>query len=428
MLGGLIGNTLILTFGELINKVLGLVIRIVSVRLIGDEGISLYMLVMPTFTLFMTLASMGFPIAISKLVAEETKDNKRLVFSIIPVSIILNIVLMTIIFLIAPILSSNLLQDNRTFYPILAISFVLPFITISSIIRGYFFGKQKMLPQVMSHITEQLVRLIIIIIAIPLLMNVNKIGAVSLLILSNAISEFVSILVLFTSLPKNFKIRKKDFKPRKDYVSDVLGIGIPATGSRLIGSFSYFLEPIILIGVASMIGANIGLLSKEYGIVSAYIMPLLLIPSFFTLAISQALIPIVSKNHVRGKNNYIKKRICQACGLSFCLGFISTGLILINPELVLKFIFNTTSGVKYLYMLAPVFLLFYIQAPITATLQAMGKAKIAMRNTLIAAITKMVLMIIISYFNGGIYALIIGITASICITTTLGIGALKKLL
>ena len=73
-------STIILIIGGAITKVLGMLIRIIMTRIVGTEGISLYMLIFPTFSLFMTLSQLGFPIAISKLVAEDKHNNKKIVF------------------------------------------------------------------------------------------------------------------------------------------------------------------------------------------------------------------------------------------------------------------------------------------------------------------------------------------------------------
>ena len=67
----------ILLVGAFITKLLGMSIKIIITRYIGVEGISLYMLVLPTFLLFINIATFGFPIAVSKMIAEnETKRKK----------------------------------------------------------------------------------------------------------------------------------------------------------------------------------------------------------------------------------------------------------------------------------------------------------------------------------------------------------------
>ena len=75
-----IRSTLILLVGGFVTKILGMVIKIVTSRLIPTEGVGLYMMIMPTFTLLISLAQMGLPIAISKLVSEDTRNNKKILF------------------------------------------------------------------------------------------------------------------------------------------------------------------------------------------------------------------------------------------------------------------------------------------------------------------------------------------------------------
>ena len=81
--------------------------------------------------------------------------------------LLINILLIIIIFLVAPIISNNLLNNKDTYYPIVSIAFILPFISLSSIIRGYFFGKQKMFPHTLSNIIEQIFRLLLVILILP---------------------------------------------------------------------------------------------------------------------------------------------------------------------------------------------------------------------------------------------------------------------
>jgi stage V sporulation protein B len=74
-----------------------MIIKIVTNRLIGVEGLGVYMLITPTFMLLIAIAQLGFPIAISKLVAEEKNNNKNLVFSSLPISLTINIIIMIIL-------------------------------------------------------------------------------------------------------------------------------------------------------------------------------------------------------------------------------------------------------------------------------------------------------------------------------------------
>lgn len=421
-------STLILMLGGAITKILGMIIKIVTNRLIGVEGLGVYMLITPTFMLLIAIAQLGFPIAISKLVAEEKNNNKNLVFSSLPISLTINIIIMIILLFSSSYISNNLLHDKRTLYAIRTIGFVLPFISISSILRGYFFGKQRMFPHIISNVTEDAVRLITIIIGVPIALKKGIESAVSFIVLSNIVSELSSILVLFFFLPKNFKITKEDISPNKKNIKDILNISIPTTGSRLIGNIGYFLEPIILTFFLLKTGYTNTYIVKEYGILNGYVMPMLLLPSFFTLAISQALIPIVSKSYSDNNIIYVKKKIKQSILFSSLIGIPATIIFILIPEIPLKLIYNTTSGSTYMKYMAPICLLYYFQAPLSSSLQAMGKAKDSLKGTIIGVSVKLIILAIGCNLKIGLWGLVISTCANIIVVTIYDLRRVKKYL
>ena len=412
-----IKSTLILVIGGFFTKILGMIIKIFTTRIVGTEGIALYMLITPTFSLFITLAQLGFPIAISKLVSEDKNNNKKIIASTIFVSVIFNVCLILLIFLIAPFMSNVLLKNEDAYLPILCIGFTLPFIGISSIARGYFFGKQKMIPHVISNVFEQIVRLGIIIIITPKLLEKGLTFAVAGLVIYNVVSELLSILILYFFLPKKFKITKRELKPDKTIIKDVMQISIPTTSSRLVGSLGYFLEPIILTQTLLLMGYSSNFITYEYGVISGYVIQTLLMPSFFSMAISQALIPVISKSYSNGHIKHAKEKIKQACLISFGIGLIITTALMIAPKFFLNLFYNTTEGVQYLKMLAPIFLIFYIQGPLTSALQAMDKSKEAFSSTFKGIIIKTILLFVLSLLKIGMYSLIIATIINIIYVT-----------
>lgn len=410
-------STIILMIGGLITKILGMLIKIVMTRFLGAEGTGLYMLISPTFMLLIALSQLGFPIAISKLVAEDTKNNKNLVFSIIPIALFINILLILLLFTFGKIVSDVFLHEPRVYLAILCMGFVLPFISISAILRGYFFGKEKMFPHVLSNVLEDVIRLGILIIGIPYFLTQGIEVTIAFLILSNIVSELTSIIVFFFFLPKNFHLEKKDFRPDRKNMSDILRISLPTTGSRFIGNIGYFLEPIILTSTLLAVGYSNSFIIKEYGILSGFVLPLLLLPSFFTSAISQALIPVVSRSYSHRDYGYTKKKIFQAIFFSLLIGIPATILFECFPEFFLKFIYNTSEGVLYLRVLAPICLFHYIQAPLTSALQAMGKAGTAMNGTILGVVTRTILLFGCSMMKIGLWGLVIATSANIVFVT-----------
>ena len=427
MKNNFIKSTIILVIGGFFTKILGMIIKIALTRSIGTTGIGLYSLILPTFNLFITLSTMSLSISISKLVSEKKKKSKDIILPIIPLTLLYNFLLILFILLLSPLLSKYLLKNPSTYLPIMCIGLTLPFICISNLIRGYFFGKEKMFPHVFSNIFEQVVRLLLTIFLIPRFLKFGLSITISFVVLINIISEFSSILILLLFLPKH-SISFNDFKFNKNITKEVLDISIPSTTTRLIGSLSYFLEPIILTFVLTSVGYSTDYIALEYGIINGYVYPILLLPSFFTLAISNALLPVISNSYVNKNYEYSKYKIKQAIFLSLLIGIPSTVLFILFPKIFLSFIYHTDQGIVYIKTIAPIFLLYYIQAPLTSALQAMNKAKVAMSGTLIGSVIRIIFLFLLSYFKIGMWGLIISSLSNIIFITIHHLYYVKKYL
>lgn len=421
-----IKSTIILIIGGAVTKILGMIIKIIINRSIGLEALSLYTLITPTFMLLITLAQLGLPTAISKIVSEEKIRSKKIILPIIPIAFLFNIILLVITLFCSHYIAIHFLHTPNSDIPIMCMGFVLPFINISSILRGYFFGKQKMIPHVISNIIEDIIRLLILIIGIPIFIKYGVEVTVCFIILSNIVCEICSIIVLLFFLPKKIKLDRQSFKYNKEITNNVLSIGLPTTGSRLIGSFCHFLEPIILTNILLFLNYSNDFILLEYGIINGYVMPLLLLPSFFTTAISQALLPVISKSYVNHNYSYALKKLKQAISFSLFIGIPSIGLMMLFPQFFLSFIFNTSKGINYLYLLGPFFLLYYIQTPLTACLQAMNKAKEGIKITLISSLIKLFLLTVLTLFKIDLYGLIISIIINIIFVTYFQYRIVKK--
>jgi len=422
-----IKSTLILIIGGFFTKMLGMVIKIVMTRFIGTEGIGLYSMIMPTFLLLNSIAQLGLPTALNILISSNKYNTKNLVATSIFISLSIDFLILLFLIISSNYLSTNLLNDQRLSTSLLAIGFVLPFITISNCLRSYFFAKERMYPHVITNIIEDLVKLVFIIVGIPIFIQKGIEYAVTFVILSNIFCELSSIIIFIFLLP-NFKCKKDELKPNKKNIKELFKIAIPTTGSRLIGSIGYFLEPIIITFVLLKLGYSNKFIINEYGIINGYVMQLVLLPSFFTAAISQALIPIISKNYTNGKYNYVKKKIKQAICFCLLIGIPSTIIFELFPDILLKLLFNTNKGITYIKVIAPICLLHYIQSPISSSLQAMGSAKISMMGTLIGMILRTISLFIFSFFKIGLWSLIIATSINIMFVTIFDYYNVRKIL
>lgn len=419
-------SSIILIIGGTITKILGLLIKILLTRKIGTIGIGLYSMIMPSFMLMLSISGMGLSTALNVLIASNKYNNKNLITTALIISLSIDIIIFFVLFLFGNVITTHLLQDQRLYYPLLSISFVLPFISISNIFRTYYFSKERMLPHVISNILEDVIKLTIIYFGIDYFSH-NIETMLTFIILSNILCELSSITIFIFCFPK-FKVTKKDISFNKKNIKDIFKIAIPTTLSRLVGSFTYFLEPIILTTILLKVGYSNNFIVTEYGIINGYVLPLIMLPSFFTNAISQALMPIVSKNFHNGNLQFAKKKIKQAIFLSILIGIFYSIICFIFGDELLYLLYKTNKGVNYIRFLIPIFLFYYLEAPLLSTLQALNKAKLQLRISIINFFIRTVILSILTCFSMGMFGLLISVSLNILFTVFYSVKEISKIL
>ncbi len=420
-------SAFLLLIGGTLTKIVGFILKIIITRKIGTEGIAIYSLLSPTISLLTVIATFSYPTALSKIISERHAASKSLFYSTIILSFIINIIVILVTILFAPILSNNLLNESRLYYPIICISLTMPFISISSIIKGYFWGNQNMFPYMLSNFIEQLTRLSLILFFLSKIFYKGLVFSICFLFIVNMIGEVVSQIIMILFMSKNH-LSFKDIKINSKDIKNILSICIPCTSSKIIGSISYFFEPIILTNILIFMGYSNEYIIYEYGVINAYALSLLLMPQFFTQNMSTALIPELSKHYSYGNKEMCKKRIKEILLVSCFIGLISTIIISTFPKFFLNTLYHTIEGYDYIKILSPFIILFYIEYPLMSSLQALGKSKKAMKCTITSSIIRLCSIAILSLLKIGIYSYILSIIINLLVSTYLYYKEVKKVL
>lgn len=400
-----IASTFILMLSGLSTKVLGLIIKVIFTRIVGSTTISLYTIVMPTYSLILTIGTFAMPTTIAKLIAQ--KNSKKVLNKALKIIVLLNISIILIMFLSSRFIAGTLLKEPNAYYLLIAMALTLPFSSIACIFKGYFYGIQKNYPHVLSNTIEQIIRLILILTIIPKLIEYSYVHAAVGLILTFLFTEGASIITFSFCMNKDDLKTMFSFKNNNFDSKEILSLSVPSVSSRIIGNICYFFEPIILTNILLFKGYSNSFILSEYGAYNAYAISTLTIPSFFINAISLALIPEISKYNEKGNILYIKKRLKEGIFFSFIIGLFSTFIIYIFRYRLLLFLYKTTLGVDYIKYLAPFFILFYFENIFASFMQAIGKAKITLRITVVSSIIKLVSLASLSFLKIGIYSLLI---------------------
>lgn len=418
------GTILLLTVTTIV-KILGLINRFVIARILTPEGFAVFTLINPTFLLLIALSQLGFPISISKIVSENRSTkrltNKRILISASKIALINSSLLILILLLSARFLAQNLLHDVRTFYPLLALAIYIPFVAFSGIIKGYLNGLEIIDIPAYSQLIEQIIRILASIILVLLLIPYGISLAVCGAILAHTLGEIASIIYMVKKvLTKNKLIYLlQPDKQGTEPLKEILSISLPTTSSRIIGSMAHFFEPIIFASAMIQIGYQSEVITRFYGQISGYVISTLIVPSFIIIAIATILLPIASLAYAKQDFPKVAEVFYSSLLFAFIVGSLYIIIIMQYPQTTLKIFYGTAEGEPFLLMMAPFFLLYFFEQPLSQTLHAINQTKALTLSALIWNGIKLVMIYtLVRYTPLHVYGLVIAIITNILLITT----------
>ena len=170
-------GALVLAFANLIVKIIGAVFKIPLYELIGKEGSGLFNVAYQIYTFMFIIATAGFPIAVSKMVAESVARNDeydaKRVFETAQILLgMIGLAGSVVLYAFSDSLA-NMLGNPDAALSIRVISPAVFFVSLVSAYRGYFQGMQNMYPTAVSEVIEAGAKLGIGIVGAMLFMNMT---------------------------------------------------------------------------------------------------------------------------------------------------------------------------------------------------------------------------------------------------------------
>ena len=413
-------NLSIMLVSGFLVKLLALFYKVILVRLIGIKGISYYQYILPVIMLFMGFADFAFPESITKLVAENNAINKSNK-NIIAKSILIGLIIDTIIILIMLIFIKKITPsvDMNLMYPIVLSTLIIPLVTINSIIKGYFQGMNMIKYVAISNMIEQITRIFSSISFLLVISNI--IISISSIILSMIIGEGLSLIFSLFILRK--KCTKLDFKDKCS--KEILSLCIPSTINRSLYTVSNFLEPIIFTKSLLRLGYPKENIVISYGMITGYVIPLLIMFSFTSISVSHIFMPKMAKKYKENNINQFNEILKKGLKYSFLLGLIPTIFLLSYPNMIMNILYGNTIGIRYLIYMAPIFLLYYLEPILHSAIIVINKSNLSLLiNFIICFIKLSSIYFLPLYF--GIDGYTISILISILLTVFSYIYIIKK--
>lgn len=436
-----IKGALILLTAGIINRILAFIPRIALPRIIGVEGVGIYQLGYPFLIVMLTIITGGIPLAVAKWIAEAESqgDHKRVkhIFrTAMSLTVGISIILTLLFLLFTPWIINHLMTDKRVYQTFLVMSPLLLIVGISSVYRGYFQGKQNMLPTALSQTIETIFRIIFSLLFANWLLPYGLAWAAAGAMIGVVIGEIAGFVILLWQFARDRRDTTNTVQSITGHdghglttilsgsphpaLRKLVRLSIPVTVSRMIGSLSYLFESILTARSLASAGIATSIATAQYGALQGMIIPVLLLPTALTYSLAVSLVPSLSEAAAKGDNALIHKRLHQSMRLALVSGapFIVVMTLFADP--ICRILYNHADIAPMLKLMAPIGLFIYLQAPLQAALQALDKPGTALMNTFIGAVVKLVLIVqLASDPRLGIYGALIAININIVLVTVL---------
>lgn len=400
-----IKGTLILLIANIFNRSIGFIYQIVMMRMIKPEGVGLFNIAYPIYILMMVVASMGIPVAVSKLVAEEmAQENPSGAHRIFKTSLLLTILLsftVTVLVLIcSPLLKSHIFPDPRVYHCFLTLLPAIFIVSLCSVFRGYFQGLQMMTPTAITQVGEQIIRIVfglsLAYLFLPKGIEYAAIG-ISLGVVLGEVAGFLFMLFIYFKNPINkpkLDLASK-VEPLKLTLQKIFNLGLPITLTRFLSTFILSLEAILIPHQLIAWGTSSPTATSIYGQFVGISETLLLTPSVITTAMATALVPAIGEAVGRKNQLLINSRSEEAVRITSIIGIPMVAVFYTLSFELCQTLFGYSLAAIPLIIMAISGPFIYLSQTIIGILNGLGKPSLPFKNMLLSSIIKI----------GGIYYL-----------------------
>ena len=403
---------IILVVAGILGKILGAFYRIPLSNILGAEGIGVYQMIFPVFSLALIICSGGVSVSISHAIAKIRASGigsiKQVFLKGFFYSLFTSIVFAIIFFILGDKIAT--IQGNSLAgfgYKVSALALI--FSSLLAPFRGLFQGFQNMTPTATSQILEQVFKVIFgLVFALFFVQTSLELGVVGAF-LGIAIAEIISFFYLFFKT----KTHKFEFFSTKKENTSFFRTNFVITSTYLIIPLLTAFDSFVVINLLSKFFSS-NLSTSLYGIQSGMINSLINFPVVISVAISLAILPTLTFHLTQNDNKKASEIISK----------IFTILLLFLLPCILIFIFFSKDILTFIYpslgpeLLETASLLLKISAfqilfisilqICTAVFQSLDKPVLPIYFMSVAGVIKIILTILLVKYPGlNIYGLAI---------------------
>lgn len=393
----LIKGTLILTLAGMISRIIGFFYRIFLSQTIGAEGVGIYQLIFPVYTLMLSLSVSSIQTAISRFVSAKTaladrRGAKDILIAGLTISFLIALICTLILWMHADFVAASLLFEPRCAPILRLLCLSVPLSAIHSCIIGYYMGLKRTDVPAISQLFEQLIRVGSSFLIYKIMVDRNLPLTPALAVLGIFCSEIAA--VLYSGTVFLLHQSKKRFSKTASFsfpfhcVPQILTFSLPLTANRVLLNLLQSIEAICIPLRLQAHGLSNTASLATYGTLTGMSLPLVLFPSAITNSLSAMLLPTVSEAQAAKNENAIANLIQKTVKSCLTLGTLATIFFLFTGKLCGTYLFHNQEAGTYLLILAWLCPFLYLGSTLSSILNGLGKTLFVFRINLISLLIR----------------------------------------
>lgn len=332
-------NAACLTGTSLILRTVGLFFRVYLSNRLGAEGMGVYQLILSVYTLVSAFAAAGICTAVTRLVTDslcrgEGAAARRVLRLAVGLSIGLGVLFGVGVYVAAPWIGERLLRETRAVTALRVLAFGLPFMGVSSCLRGYFMARRRVRVSSQAQLLEQTVRIVVIVRLLGR-HGFDLRQACAAVLFGDTVAEAAACLYLFWGYRRDrrgVEAPPSAAVPRGRTLSALAAIALPITATRYINTGLHTLENLLVPERLSRFTGSRTVALAQFGALKGMTMPLLFFPASFLSAVSALLVPEISASAALGQRRAVQEAVERSLRLTLtAAGFIGAVFYVYAP-------------------------------------------------------------------------------------------------
>lgn len=414
--GKILIGTLILTIAITSVRFVGMFFRIYLAKTIGPEGMGLYQLILSFYFLMVTLATSGIRVAISKLISEEIalgnySNAKKVLRQSIGISIITGFLAGALLYFFADYIGSHILNDDRTVLALIYLAPSLPLMAVSNCCKGYFYALGKVVQPSIIQMSEQFVRILLIIYLMGTFLPKGLEYACAAIAIGMTAEEiFALFLVWFFYIFDKKPYTNKADKKADNMIFKILRISVPLSGTSYINSILRTVENTLIPARLLLYGLSSETAISLYGMIKGMVLPLLFFPSSILTSLSSLLIPALAGDNALADEKSVSRTLSQVIHFTAISGIWVVAAFVSFPDEIAMAVYNDLQVGIMIKLISYICPFMYLNMVISSMLNALGEQVSSFVVNIIESVLKISIIYVfvpVYGFNAYLFALFI---------------------